>query len=150
MRERQTLKNYKMVPLAGPSLAMARCPDKFQQPHPAWAAGLWEDSQEHPEGFFISFRGKIWTTLCKDCTNSLLEQLDTWLSSSESESENYKCCLETRERRGRHHRESQRTEGRRLGERQYPRDYSKLQWQHLELHEEQRSVKNRLQYMHTH
>lgn len=133
-----------MVPLAGPSLAMARCPDKFQQPHPAWAAGsgrtlkniqrlshiLPGEDPDHPLG--------------EDCTDSLLEQLDTWLSISESESGNYKRCLETRERSGRLRRGSRRTEGRGLEERQYPRDYSKLQWQQLELPEERRSVENRL------
>ncbi|KAF6274421.1 beclin 2 [Rhinolophus ferrumequinum] len=35
--------------------------------------------------------------LCQDCTDSLLEQLDTQLTISESDSQHYKCCLETRE-----------------------------------------------------
>ncbi|XP_016056865.1 PREDICTED: beclin-2 [Miniopterus natalensis] len=36
--------------------------------------------------------------LCEDCTDSLLEQLDTQLAISASESENYRRCLETRDR----------------------------------------------------
>ncbi|XP_057585745.1 beclin-2 [Hippopotamus amphibius kiboko] len=35
--------------------------------------------------------------LCEDCTDNLLEQLDVQVTITESEIQNYKCCLETRE-----------------------------------------------------
>ncbi|KAM9612982.1 beclin-2 [Trichechus inunguis] len=35
--------------------------------------------------------------LCEECTNNLLEQLDTQITITESESQMYRCCLETRE-----------------------------------------------------
>lgn len=121
--------------------------------------------------------------LCEDCTDNLLEQLDTHLAISASDSQNYKRHLETRERTSQDAREALRqelkavereearlvreleeVEQRREGaaaalraaraetetldrrERQHQREYSDLKWQQLELHDELRSLENRLRY----
>ncbi|KAM8814547.1 beclin-2 [Rhynchonycteris naso] len=124
--------------------------------------------------------------LCEDCTDNLLEQLDTQLAISESESQNYSRCLETREGSREDEREAlqeelnglelekarlvqeleqvERTrvravvalqaaqaETEMLGqqERQHHADYSKLQWQQLELSDELESLENQLRYAQT-
>ncbi|CAI9179349.1 unnamed protein product [Rangifer tarandus platyrhynchus] len=121
--------------------------------------------------------------LCVDCTDYLLELLDTELATTESDVQNYKCCLETREGMSEDEREmlqgklkgleleeakllqevaeveknqervaadleaaQAETEMLEQQEKQYWKDYSKLKWQQLELHEELSSVEMRLQY----
>ncbi|XP_004439641.1 PREDICTED: beclin-2 [Ceratotherium simum simum] len=124
--------------------------------------------------------------LCEDCTDNLLLQLDTQLALTESDSQSYKRCLETRESTSEDERETLQetlkgleleearlvqeleeveknrdraaadleaaqaeTETLSQKDRQLQRDYSKLKWQQLELHDELRSVKNRLWYAQT-
>uniref|UniRef100_A0A8C6CQ22 Beclin 2 n=1 Tax=Moschus moschiferus TaxID=68415 RepID=A0A8C6CQ22_MOSMO len=121
--------------------------------------------------------------LCVDCTDYLLEVLDIELAITESDVQNYKRYLETREWKSEDEREmlQEKLKGLELEEamllqevaeveknqervaadleaaqaetkmleqqeNQYWKDYSKLKWQQLELHEELSSVEMRLQY----
>nr|XP_010990371.1 beclin-2 [Camelus dromedarius] len=121
--------------------------------------------------------------LCVDCTDNLLEQLDAQLTITESEIQNYKRCLETREwiseddremlqeklkdlelEEARLVRELEGVEQKReraaadleaaqaetemldQQEKQHQKDYSKLKWQQLELHDELSSVEKGLWY----
>ncbi|XP_055276236.1 beclin-2-like [Moschus berezovskii] len=121
--------------------------------------------------------------LCMDCIDYLLEVLDIEFAITESDVQNYKCYLETREWKSEDEREmlQEKLKGLELEEarllqevaeveknqervaadleaaqaetkmleqqeNQYWKDYSKLKWQQLELHEELSSVEMRLQY----
>lgn len=46
---------------------------------------------------FLSGQEDLDHPLCEDCTDDLLEQLDTQLALTESDSQNYRRCLETKE-----------------------------------------------------
>ncbi|ELK31224.1 Beclin-1-like protein 1 [Myotis davidii] len=56
--------------------------------------------QKVNRGIFDTLSGKedLDHLLCKDCTDHLLEQLDTQLPVSESNSQSYRCYLESRRR----------------------------------------------------
>ncbi|XP_066216990.1 beclin-2 [Saccopteryx leptura] len=143
--------------------------------------------QKATRGIFDTLAGEdLGHPLCEDCTDNLLEQLDTQLAISESDSQNYRCSLETREGSSGDEREAlqeelkglemeearlvqeleqvERTRARAavalqaaqaetemLGqqERQHHTDFSKSQWQQLELCDELGSLENQLRYAQT-
>uniref|UniRef100_A0A4X1T7J9 Beclin 2 n=1 Tax=Sus scrofa TaxID=9823 RepID=A0A4X1T7J9_PIG len=124
--------------------------------------------------------------LCQHCTDCLLEQLDAQLTTTDSEVQNYRRCLETRGWGSEAERETLRKQLKGLEleesrlvreleqvqknrerttadleaaqaetemldqkEWQYQKDYSKLKWQQLELHDELDSVARRLEHAQT-
>lgn len=106
------LKNYKMVPLSGFSLANGKM-SRYSSSHFILLGKLGSgrtlnNIQKVNRGTFDMLSGKegLDHLLCKDCTDSLLEQLDTQLTTSESDSQNYTCYLESSGRISKDERET--------------------------------------------
>lgn len=110
------MQSYELVPLAGPTLAMAGCPGHscvFTLLGKLRSGRTLHSIQTSIQGTFDihSGEGGLDQPLCQECTDNLLEHLHAQLMTSESDRQDHERCLETRERVSDGH-EDPRTRGR--------------------------------------